>query len=300
MSKLTVTVSNQALGVVLRALFRANASPRSMRKAFDFLTGATAEKLKAKYPDVTIEPGRIAGVPVETVSTPTTGGKTILYLHGGGYFMGGIHSYRRNALRLAFRCKAKVILVDYRLAPEFPYPAALDDSISVYRELTKSIAPSDIIIAGDSAGGGLTISTLLRLRDEKAPLPAGAFVLSPFLDLTASFPSYDTRRGREVWLNRRHIAAWAPWYAGKTAMNHPYLSPVFGDFVGFPPVFVLTGEEEVLHDEAEELVRKLREAGARVEFEVGPKMQHVWMFSLPFLDESKKSMKSIAKFVESC
>ncbi len=300
MNKLTTTIANQALGIVLRTAFSPNSSVSSMRKAFDFLTGASAEALRKKYPQVKIEPGKIAGISVETVHTPQSTGKTILYLHGGGYFMGGLHSYRRNALRLAYRCKARVIVAEYRLTPENPYPTALDDAIAVYRELIQTISPCDLIIAGDSAGGGLTLATLLRLRDEKAPLPAGAFVLSPFLDLNASFPSYDTRKTREVWLDRRHIAKWAPWYAGKTAPNHPYVSPVFGDYVGFPPVLVMTGEEEVLHDEAAEVVRKMEEAGVRVRFDVGPRMQHVWMFSLPFLQESKKAMKTIATFVESC
>lgn len=289
---------NAGLGAVLNVAFRPGYSPKFMRKNFDRLAGISAEKLKQKFPKIEILEESFDGTKTETIRPGVPTKKKILYLHGGGYFMGSLASYRRNALRIAYRCKAEVILVDYRLAPEFPFPTALDDVRYIYRTLLQRFSAEEMIVGGDSAGGGLALALIHSLKDENLALPSAVFCLSPCTDVTSSLPSYDENRRKDVWLSRKNVGNWMPWYCGKADPKNPYISPYFGDFKGFPPTMILVGDQEVLWSDGKLVVDKINEAGGKATLVAGIGMQHNWPFSLPFLEESRAAMDCLAEFVE--
>lgn len=286
--------SNLLLSTVWRVLFRPEYSPKSLRRNFDVSSGASAKSLRKKYPNAVFDVVDLGGVPAECIRTVDKPERTILFLHGGGYFMGSIHAYRRNAMRVAHRCQARVFLPEYRLAPEHPFPAALDDAKQAYLAL-----PDDLprFIVGDSAGGGLTLATLLALRDEGRTLPAGAVVISPLTDLMATGESIRTHAGRDRCLGKRHFDSWSPWYYAKTDPENPYVSPVYADLAGLPPLLVLVGGEEVLLDDAVRIARRAETAGVDVTLLVEENMQHDWVLSLPWLKRSKKTMDDIRTFL---
>ncbi len=293
-----VKIANTALGLVFNTLFRTSYSPVFMRKAFDKMAGVSKRTLLRKYPGIKLTSGAVGNIATETIDPGIATQREILYVHGGGYFMGSIHSYRRNALRIAYRCRARVTLFNYRLAPEHPFPAALEDAKAVYLDLRKKNSGIPLFIGGDSAGGGLTLATVLSLRDENLPLPKAVFLISPWTDLTGSQPSVKSNAGRDVWLSKKHLEHWAPWYAGTQARCHPLVSPFFADFACFPPLLVQVGDQEVLFDEAKAIADKVILAGGKAVFDPGRDMQHDWFLSLPFLAESKRAMKSLADFIE--
>lgn len=194
-------------------------------------------------------------------------GRIILYLHGGGYSMGSIRSHRSIAAYLGFYAGARVLLIDYRRAPEHPYPAALEDALAAYRSLLEAGAdPNLIAVSGDSAGGGLSLALLLALRDQGLPLPAAAFLMSPWVDLTKSHRPFDIGIPR-----RRHIVDWnadllASMYAGDQDPAHPYISPVYGDLTGLPPLLVHAGRTEPLRMDGRRIVERARECGVSARF----------------------------------
>jgi acetyl esterase/lipase len=209
--------------------------------------------------------------------------RAVLYLHGGAYVLGSINTHRGLAAALGEAAGAPVLLIDYRLAPEHPYPAASDDAVAAYRWLrARGLAPGRIVIAGDSAGGGLTLSTALRLRDEGEPAPAALVTFSPWTDLTFSGASVAARAAADPVLDaarlRPHAAAYA---AGATAAN-PRISPLFGDYRGLSPLLIQVGEREILFSDAERVAVKARAAGVAVDYAAWPGMWHVWQtFPVP-------------------
>ena len=298
--KFKVQVANFVYGIAFNTAFRTSYSPKSLRRNFEWLAGASVRALQRKYPKVTWESWKVGQIEVETVNPGGEVRAHIFYAHGGGYLMGSINGYRRNMLRLAYRCKAKVTTFNYRLAPENPYPAAVEDSTAVYRALLVREKTLPLIGAGDSAGGGLICATLMSLRDSKTVLPKGLFVISPYLDLTGTQNSMVNNHGKDKWLSKHHIESWAPLYSGSYERNHPLVSPVFGEVRGFPPTLILVGDQEVLLDDSTRLDAKLKEQKIASELVIGKDMQHAWMLSLPFLEESKRAMKLIPDFVKRC
>ncbi len=268
-----------------------------MRKNFDFLAGASAVSLKKKFPKLSVEEISLSGTNAEVITATESPNKNILYLHGGGYFMGSIHSYRRNAMRLSYRCKARVFLLEYSLAPEHPFPTAVHEAQDAYIELLRRYPRNSMVIAGDSAGGGLALSVLLALKDRNQPMPSRAFCFSPWADMTCSGAALTANHNTDVWLNRKHLEKWAPIYGGGHETSDPHLSPVYGDFHGFPPLLLLAGDQEVLLDDSTRIVNAAVSQGVDARLLVGKQMQHVWPLSLPFLSESKVAMKAIADFV---
>jgi acetyl esterase/lipase len=235
---------------------------------------------------------------VESIRATATARRVLLHLHGGGFFMGSPDSYRDRAMRLAFRLDAEVFVPAYRLAPEHRHPCALDDAVTAYRWLRLERAGLPLLVSGDSAGGGLALGLLLRLRDLGLPVPAGAILLSPWTDLSASGRSVDENRGRDRWFTRRHLEAWAGHYAGDADRRSPYLSPVFGDLSGLPPLLLLAGEDELLLDDARRVHESAARAGVRASLLVGAGMQHDWPLTLPWLAESRHAWKVMRRFVE--
>lgn len=223
--------------------------------------------------------------------------RVILYLHGGGYVAGVTKTYHPLCGRLADALQADVFLPAYRLAPEHPFPAALEDAVATYDMLLeRGWHPEHIVIAGDSAGGGLTLATLLKLRDDKKPLPGCALVMSPFADMTVTAKSHVTNDATDAILSAGMLAMAEDLYVRNEAdLRHPYASPVFGDFTGLPPLLVSVEEEECLRDDAYAVVERAKAAGVPISLISRRGLLHVWPVFYPLLPEARAD---VAKFVE--
>ena len=250
-------------------------------------------------PDVRHEPVRAGSVPAEWITAPSAAeGRVILYLHGGGYAIGSIDSHRAMAGSLSRAARARVLLIGYRLAPEHPFPAAVEDSTAAYRWLLgQGVEPARIVVAGDSAGGGLTVATLLALRDAKERLPAGGVCISPWVDMEASGESMTTKAAEDPMIQRDIIERFAAWYVGTAERRAPLASPIYADLSGLPPLYVLVGTAETLLDDSVRLAERARKAGVRVTLEPWDGMIHVWPAFAPMLDEGREAIEKIGDFV---
>ncbi len=223
----------------------------------------------------------------------------ILYLHGGGYVMASPANYRDFLWRIARVASARIVCPYYRLAPEHPFPAALDDALTSYRWLlAQGATPRQVAIVGDSAGGGLALATLLRLRDEGLPLPAAAIALSPWTDLALTGDSMRSNAATDVTLKLDRAASFARHYLGGADPRHPYASPLYGEHAGLPPILIQVGSEELLRDDSVRLAEKLRAAGSPVEIEIWPRMPHVWHLYARVLPEARRAIARIGAFVQ--
>jgi epsilon-lactone hydrolase len=250
---------------------------------------------------ISVRSGTLGGVPAEWL-TPVgvETDATVLYLHGGGYCIGSLDTHRPMASRIAAATGCTVITLDYRLAPEDPFPAALDDAVGAYRELLASGArPERTAIAGDSAGGGLTVATLLALRAERDPLPAAGVCLSPWVDLTQTAPSFDALAAVDPMVSRAGLHVMASAYLGSVDPRTPLASPLFAeDFGGLPPVRIEVGECEVLLDDSTRLAERIEAAGGEVSLTVWPELIHVFQaFAGPLVPEAQESIDAIGAFL---
>jgi acetyl esterase/lipase len=222
----------------------------------------------------------------------------LVYFHGGGYRIASALAYRAYGSNLAKACRARVLLVDYRLAPENPFPAAVDDAVAAYRwVLDQGVPPARVVIAGDSAGGGLTAALLLASRARSLPPPAGGVCLSPWVDLTNTAASYETRAEVDKLFSRAAATEAAGLYLAGADPTDPLASPVFGDWRGLPPLLILVGDAEVLLDDAARLALVAREAGGDVEHVVYPDMPHVWQLNYPAFPEAVEAVERIGAFI---
>ncbi|MBN3812186.1 alpha/beta hydrolase [Paraburkholderia sp. Ac-20347] len=225
--------------------------------------------------------------------------RTILYLHGGGYYFCSPRTHRAITFGLATRADADVFSLDYRLAPEHPFPAALDDALAAYRRLLDEGAPAaSLVIAGDSAGGGLALATLVALRDAGDPLPGGALLYSPWTDLACTGASIRENDGRDPMFCGDVFARIASMYLGETRATHPYVSPLYADFHGLPPLFLLAGSTETLLDDTLRVAERARAAGVSVECEIGRDLPHIWPIYAPFMPEARRALDASARFVK--
>jgi acetyl esterase/lipase len=240
----------------------------------------------------------VAGVSALWVEVPDSElDRAVLYLHGGGYVVGNILSHQELAARIARAAKARVLVLDYRLAPESPYPAAVSDAAGAYQFLLDAgLEPSRLTIAGDSAGGGLTVATLLALRERGLPLPGAAVVLSPWADLTHSGESITTKAVEEPVLTLENLRLWAGLYAGDADLADPMISPVNADLSGLPPLLVQVGTAEVLLSDAERLVEKVRTAGGTVEYQPEDGLFHCYQL-FPLYPEAHDAVDRIGEFI---
>lgn len=224
-------------------------------------------------------------------------GRTMLYFHGGGYVMGSCRSHRNVVAKFASASGISAVLFEYRLAPEHPFPAALDDALSVYAGLLeRGYAASGIVFVGDSAGGGLCLATLLALKQRGLPLPAAAAVLSPWTDLTCSGSSYARRDPLAPAGSWRTFAA---CYAGSEQVSKPLISPLFGDLAGLPPLLVYVGEQESMLDDSVLFADKARSAGVDIRLHVGRGMVHCYPAFAPMFPEAEAALQDIAGFIRS-
>ncbi len=224
--------------------------------------------------------------------------RTLLYVHGGGYYFCSPKTHRSLVFALTARCSARTFSLDYRLAPEHPFPAALDDAIAAYRRLlADGSTPESIVLAGDSAGGGLALAMLIALRDAGDPLPAAALLFSPWTDLAATGATLVTNDGLDPMFYGAVIGRAARFYLGETPAAHPTASPLYADFAGLPPLFIQAGSTEVLLDDSRRVAEKAHAAGVSVDFEIWPHMPHVWQLYAPFVPEARKALDRAAEFV---
>ena len=220
----------------------------------------------------------------------------ILYCHGGGYSTGSRVYVRTLTTKLAMSTSMDVLSFDYRLAPEHPYPAATEDAMKVWNYLMLlGYGARDVILAGDSAGGNLALSLALQLKAQKRLLPRGLILMSPWTDLTASGQSHETKAAIDPVLNAGYLAEMTGNYAAKEKLNDPFISPLFGDYEGFPPVYIQVGENEVLLDDSVMLYRKLLHANVSVRLDRFPGMWHVFQMS-PF-KTAYEAMDKNAEFI---
>jgi acetyl esterase/lipase len=237
------------------------------------------------------------GVPSEWIDSPNSGSGTILYLHGGAYALGSINSHRELIARLVNTTNCRALAINYRLAPENPFPAALEDAINAYDWLISiGINPSRICIAGDSAGGGLAIATLLALREKDMPLPAGVLCFSPWFDLTLSGDSVYKNENLDPILSSSILETYVNYYIGSNKASEPMISPLFGDLRGLPPIHIQSGRNEILLDDSVRFYEKAQQAGVDVTLKIWDDMIHVFQL-FDFLPETKESMKQVSAFV---
>ncbi len=236
-------------------------------------------------------------IPSEWIEPPNAGSGIILYLHGGAYALGSVNSHRELIARLAVATNCKALAIDYRRAPENPFPAALEDSKKAYSWLlTRGIKASQICIAGDSAGGGLAIATLLALREKGMPLPAGVFCFSPWLDLTLSGDSVIKNMHLDPILSAEILEKYVNYYVGNHSANDPLISPLFGDLSGLPPIHIQSGRNEILLDDSFRFYERAVKAGVDVNLKIWDDMFHVFqLFS--FFPETKESLMLVSEFV---
>jgi acetyl esterase/lipase len=253
------------------------------------------------HPDGTeVEPAVLGGVKGEWVrARKARNDAVLLYLHGGGYIVGSPKSHRHLAAALGAAGGVSVFSADYRMAPEHPFPAAVDDGVAVYKALLDSgIAAGKIAIAGDSAGGGLTLATLLAARDKGLPMPACAVAISPWADLAQSGEAYRTRAGRDPMITKDGLDQMAAAYLGGADAKTPLASPAYADFRGLPPLLIQVGTEEALHSDAETVRARAEEAGVEVSFESWAGMVHVWHAFHPILSEGRDAVARIGSYLK--
>jgi monoterpene epsilon-lactone hydrolase len=249
--------------------------------------------------DVSREAVDCDGVGGEWIDAPGVDPETVVYyLHGGGYTIGSITSHRLLISRISRATGARALAVNYRLAPENPYPAGLEDALAGYRWLIATgIEPSRITIGGDSAGGGLTLATLLALRDAGDPLPAAAILISPWTDLTSSGESIESRAELDPMIDPSQAHRAVEAYIGSRDASDPLVSPVFADLSRLPPMLIQVGDHEVLLDDSTRLEANARAAGVDATLEVWDEMFHVWHFFASMLPEAQQAIDRIGAFV---
>ena len=249
-------------------------------------------------PNVERTPVDADGVPCEWVAVPASRPqRVVLFIHGGGFALRLPNLYARFAANVGAALEARVLLVDYRLAPEHPFPAGLDDCLAAYRWLlNQGFAARDIVIGGDSAGANLCLATLLDAKAAGLPLPACAFVISPPVDLTMASPSFVANERSDAVFRLATLMLLRGRYVGADRLLDPRVSPLFGDLAGLPPLLLQAGTREMLRDDAVRFAERARSAGVQVELELWHGMQHCFQL-LQFLPESGRAIETIARFV---
>jgi epsilon-lactone hydrolase len=263
-----------------------------------FAMTSVVPRLQRPPADVTFEPVDAGGVRSEwVVPTVSDDDRAILYLHGGAFVIGGIESHRNMVGYIARAAGCRALVIDYRLAPEHPFPAALDDVLTAFRWLvSEGFAPEKMVIGGDSAGGCLTAGAMLSLKESGEPLPAAGFMLSPATDLAQTGGTFKTKAKEDPLIK-------IPWgdrcigmYLGSTEATDPLASPLYADLQGLPPFLIQVGTREILLDDSLRFAERAKAAGVEVDLEVWDGMFHVWQIYCPAVPESRDAVKKIGAF----
>ena len=226
--------------------------------------------------------------------------RVVLYFHGGGYVIGGPRSHGKLAAQIAHAARSEAWLVDYRLAPEQPHPAALEDALAAYRWLSQRDGVGRIVLAGDSAGAGLALAVAVRIRDLKLPRPLAMVLISPWTDLTLSGESQRTHRDRDPMLRRAWLAACAAHYAAGLPLDNTALSPLFASLTHLAPMLIQVGSEEILLSDSERLAARARHAGVSVRLSRFEGMWHDFQVHAGVLVEADQALAEIRTFVDRC
>ena len=250
--------------------------------------------------DAVFEQVGAGGVSAEWISTPgVADDRVVMYLHGGGYMIGSMRTHRSPLSYLSRASDARVLGVNYRLAPEHPFPAAVEDSVAAYRWLlAEGVSPSRIVIGGDSCGGGLTIATLVALKYFGDPTPAGGISHSGWTDLAHTGDSFATKAEVDPLIDKEMLEGMASAYLGDRPRTTPLASPYYADLRGLPPLLVQVGTAEVLLDDSIRLADRAKEAGVDVTLEVWDDMPHVWQAFASFLPEAREALEQCGQFVK--
>jgi monoterpene epsilon-lactone hydrolase len=265
-----------------------------MRESWERLFADVRDRAPVKRTPVSA-----GGVDAEWLDAPgARADRAVLYLHGGGYVLGSVSSHRDMIARLSGAAAARALGLNYRLAPEHPFPAAVDDAVAAYRWLLhEGFAPGRIAVAGDSAGGGLTAATLVAIRERGLPRPAAGVLLSPWVDLEGSGESMNGGVMDDPMVRKDLVAAMGPAYLAGASARTPLASPLYADLRGLPPLLVQVGRREVLLDDALRLVQKAQREGVEVTLEVWPGMIHVWQIFASELAEGREAVERIGEFL---
>lgn len=259
------------------------------------------EAMAAQFPlaaDAIVKDVETNGVPGKIVSAPgVADDRIVIHFHSGGYVQGSSQAYRDFAYRVSAASDAPVLVPDYRLAPEFLYPAPVEDARAVYDWALAAYGADKIVISGDSAGGGLAMALLLAIRDHGLPTPAGGIGISPLLDLAGESRSMETNAPSDPLIDRNMVVEMGKVYIGDIDPHeHPYCSPVYGDKADLPPLLLMASNSEVLRDDVTRFAEGVRQRGGQVETHFPDNMTHIWTF-FPFLEQSAASVAEIGGFV---
>ncbi len=276
--------------------------PKLLRPDFDPVRfRVTLDRDMGKNPiarDVDVMPVQLPGVNGEwLVPASCTGKRVLLYSHGGGYLFGSLVSYRAFTTRLAAACDARVFVLDYRLAPEQPFPAAADDVIAAYRYLLTEHEAGDIVLAGDSAGAGLSLSLLVQIRMAGLPMPGAAVLLSPYADLAVTGESADTNSRTCAMFSGDAIRRAAATYLNGAPAMDARASPLYAEYAGFPPLLIYVSDKEVLRDDGLRVAERAAAAGVPTDLRIWHGQPHVWPLFVPMLPEANQVMKEMAEFI---
>jgi acetyl esterase/lipase len=282
------------IGMMRAAPRNENATVRERREGFEQLAS-----LMPLPPDVRAEKVDVAGIASEWISVDGKDGPTtLLFLHGGGYVIGSLTTHRRAVSDFVRATGGRALLIDYRLAPEHPHPAAVDDAVVAYRWLlAQGIDPQRTVVIGDSAGGGLTAATLLALRDGGDPLPSAGVLLSPWLDLVCDSESMTTKAAVDPMITPTDLHGWADMYASGH-LKAPLVSPHYGQLAGLPPLLIQVGSAEVLLDDSTRFAERAKAAGVDVTLEVWDDMIHVWHLFAMMLPEGQQAIDRVAAYIK--
>jgi acetyl esterase/lipase len=243
-----------------------------------------------------IDAGGVNAVRVTVPQSRTD--RYVLFFHGGGYVVGSPTLYRDFTWRIAVAARACVLYFDYRLAPEHPFPAAVDDSVKAYGWLAQYCHHRSIAFVGDSAGGGLALATLHRLRDKGFALPAAVAVVSPWTDLALTGASLHSNAVADPMMNINGLPSLANQYLAGADPRNPYASPLYGDTCGLPPTLIQVGSDEILYDDAFRMAEKLKATGCDIEIEVWPRMPHAWHLYARILPEGHEAIQQLGRFLD--
>ena len=258
-----------------------------MGKRFENLDGITTEGVDAD------------GVPAEWVAAPDAGSGAILYLHGGGYVTGSVISHRGMAANLSRASGCRVLTIDYRLAPENKHPAQVEDAHTAYRWMLKNGADATTtIVAGDSAGGGLTVATLLSMREAGDPMAAAGVCISPWVDMEGNGDSMKSKAGVDPMVSYEGLMDMATHFLGDGDRRDPLAAPLHADLAGLPPLLIIVGTAETLLDDAVRLHEKAESAGVDSTLEIWEDMVHIWPWFAPFLPEGQQAMEQMGDFIK--
>ncbi|MCP4121926.1 MAG: alpha/beta hydrolase [Bacteroidetes bacterium] len=293
MSSLQSSVVNLIARTIRSSFFIHKAETTTQRKSFERVANL------AKFPRfVKFEVTSLGGLEAKWFyPKKNNNDRVVLYFHGGGYCVGSIKTHKALIARIARACKCPAVGINYRLAPEHPYPAALEDSYSAYKALIE-LGHRNIYLAGDSAGGGLALALCMRLRDENIQLPKASLLISPWVDLKMVGESIQTKSNMDPLIDPAVLYSFAEKYAGTEGLDNPYISPIYGDLSGLPPFLIQVGSNEVLLDDATRLAKKLKKAGCNVELEIWNKMFHVWHYLGGIIPEASQAIRQLGQYVK--